>query len=205
MQLEAEMWSLERQAQHATASAVAIRVEAEEEESDAQTQPWKKRLTLGSLLQQKTVTGAAGPSTIEERAEAELTAYCQEPVVHGDEDPLLCWKLHNTRFPLMSRVARKYLCMCATSTPSERVFSRAGKVANPVRSFFCSGYFIPSSWQTLESLMSWQYFFMSYRPRPPAVFALRFYNCYLHYGFIFVICTQMYWATLWCVQDSAVP
>ncbi len=28
---------------------------------------------------------------------------------------------------------RKYLCVCATSTPSERVFSTAGKVVGPQR------------------------------------------------------------------------
>ena len=36
------------------------------------------------------------------------------------------WKQNETRFPALSRMTKKYLCVIATSTPSERAFSIAG-------------------------------------------------------------------------------
>ena len=67
-------------------------------------------------------------ATVEERAGAEINAFCCEPVIGGeDEDPLLWWKCNGAwRFPLMSREARKDPCACATSCASERVSSAAG-------------------------------------------------------------------------------
>ncbi|KAL2093736.1 hypothetical protein ACEWY4_011048 [Coilia grayii] len=127
-ELEAEMVVLEGQA--AAVGPRPTRVE----EGEGQPEPPKKKMTLGSLLQRKAAALAGPVGPLEERAEAETTAYCREPVIPGDEDPLLWWKSNGVRrFPLMLRVAQKYLCVCATSSPSERVFSTAGKVVNPQR------------------------------------------------------------------------
>ena len=51
-----------------------------------------------------------------------------------DESPLQWWKLEFKRLPLLSIAARKYLCVCATSVTSERVFSIGGQVVNSRRS-----------------------------------------------------------------------
>ena len=47
----------------------------------------------------------------------------------GEENfsnPLLWWKIHRGVLPLLSTLARRTLCIPATSAPSERVFSTAG-------------------------------------------------------------------------------
>jgi len=43
------------------------------------------------------------------------------------------WGREETRFPLLGKIVKKYLCVCATSVASERVFSTAGYIASKVR------------------------------------------------------------------------
>lgn len=48
-------------------------------------------------------------------------------------DVLAWWKGMQTRLPLLSQLARKYLCLPATSTSSERLFSSSGQVQSDLR------------------------------------------------------------------------
>lgn len=48
-------------------------------------------------------------------------------------DPLEWWAKHATTFPHLAKMAIKYLCVCATSVPSERVFSAAGNIVSDKR------------------------------------------------------------------------
>ncbi|CAG8658103.1 12117_t:CDS:2, partial [Acaulospora morrowiae] len=41
-------------------------------------------------------------------------------------DPFQWWNIKKTRFPILSKIARKYLCVSATSVSSERLFSDVG-------------------------------------------------------------------------------
>ncbi len=45
-------------------------------------------------------------------------------------DPLLWWKKKQFQFPILSNLARKYLCIPATEAPSERIFSTASLLLN---------------------------------------------------------------------------
>ena len=47
--------------------------------------------------------------------------------------PLEYWKTNHSRYPALSQIARKLLCIPATSTPAERVFSAAGNTVIPKR------------------------------------------------------------------------
>ncbi|KAE8280150.1 hypothetical protein D5F01_LYC22292 [Larimichthys crocea] len=91
-----------------------------------------KRKTLGDLLKPQTITFAAIPKRV--RADTKLTRYLQEDPIDSSADPLAWWCDNQSRFPLLSKVARKYMCICATSAPSERVFSAAGNIVTPLRS-----------------------------------------------------------------------
>ena len=54
-------------------------------------------------------------------------------MITKDEDISLWWKEKGSQFPMMKRVARKFLTINATSTASERLFSLAGNIATKKR------------------------------------------------------------------------
>lgn len=58
----------------------------------------------------------------------EIDLYYSQIKIPITEDPLTWWKNRANVFPYLSRLAKKYLCVPATSVLSERIFSRGGKV-----------------------------------------------------------------------------
>jgi hypothetical protein len=59
---------------------------------------------------------------------AELVAFKRAVRIAFGNCPLEWWAVHLHKFPLISKVARKFLCSPVTSASSERVFSVAGRV-----------------------------------------------------------------------------
>ena len=55
------------------------------------------------------------------------------PEVEMDIGPLAWWKIAPQDLPILSALAKKYLCVCGTSVPSERIFSQAGYIVNNLR------------------------------------------------------------------------
>lgn len=72
--------------------------------------------------------------SVSDRVKREVDMYLQYPRLDIDESPLKWWQLECNRMPLLSVAARKYLCVCATSVTSERVFSVGGQLVNSRRS-----------------------------------------------------------------------
>ena len=66
--------------------------------------------------------------------EAEVNQYFAEKVATTETDPLQWWKLNEFRFKTLAKVARSILCVPATSTLSERLFSTAGLTVTNLRS-----------------------------------------------------------------------
>lgn len=49
------------------------------------------------------------------------------------ENPLAWWKTKEARYPTLAKVAKSFLCIPATSTPSKRLFSTAGIIVSKRR------------------------------------------------------------------------
>lgn len=50
----------------------------------------------------------------------------QSVVIDSDLNVLQWWFRHKKMFPILSQIAKRLLCIQATSTPSERLFSATG-------------------------------------------------------------------------------
>ena len=59
-------------------------------------------------------------------AKDEIRRYLTEPRLGLEAEPLKWWQQNGPRYPMLSAVAMKYLCIPSTSVPSEQLFSSAG-------------------------------------------------------------------------------
>ena len=97
-------------------------------------EPLLKRGKLSQVFGQINIGTPQTTLSVEERAKQELITYMQLPVPDIDDNPLKWWKFEESRLPTLSKVARKYLCVCATSVESERTFSTGGNMVTKKRS-----------------------------------------------------------------------
>ncbi|CAB4424784.1 unnamed protein product [Rhizophagus irregularis] len=63
----------------------------------------------------------------------EIAEYLAIPVESLSIDPCEWWKHHRTQYPLLEKMARDYICIPATSVPSEQAFSKSGELINKKR------------------------------------------------------------------------
>ena len=96
----------------------------ESNSSESQPPPSKKS-ALDILL---------GPEKDQEESESEWEHYLAEKSPSRDTNPLQWWRVNKHHFPKLAKVARQILCVPATSTPSERLFSKAGLATQKHRS-----------------------------------------------------------------------
>ncbi|KAL2081527.1 hypothetical protein ACEWY4_023380 [Coilia grayii] len=94
----------------------------------------KRKKGLGSFFK-VTADKAAGPPPHKDQAIAsEIQSYFQTESLDPEDDPLTWWRDAKTIYPRLSVLARKYLCIPATSSSSERVFSTSGNIVSCLRS-----------------------------------------------------------------------
>ena len=100
----------------------------------AQPPPPKIAKGLGAILDKlpKERLGTQHLSLVE-CVSKEITHYLDQPCEEVQSDPLLWWKTHNTSYPLLAKLARRYLSIPGTSVPSERLFSKGGIIVDPFR------------------------------------------------------------------------
>ena len=72
-------------------------------------------------------------SLIKEKCTLEISLNKQQPEIDSKENPLLCWEKNTIRFPILSRLAKMWLAIPATSAPRERVFSLEGRIVTKER------------------------------------------------------------------------
>ena len=100
---------------------------AEATVSQPQEEPPKKK-TLGSFFKKATPCSASATPSQRGQIHTEMSTYLQSAAADSESDPLQWWKKHEDMFPNLKNLAIKYLCVPATSSPSERVFSTSGNI-----------------------------------------------------------------------------
>ena len=110
-------------AAEAQVAALAAASEEEEKNEDAGQFAWPE------------YDSDEGPSQddgAQSTVDTEVAAYAREPPLLGDngplmsEDPLHWWRVRRIQYPILSRVARRYLAIPASSAAVERMFSYTG-------------------------------------------------------------------------------
>lgn len=104
--------------------------------STADASPPTKKKNLGTLFKDHEKTEEEDQMPVlskEQQISSELLVYVKATKLDFEEDPLLWWKLESRKYPLLSILARKYLCVCATSSASERLFSSSGSIVSSSR------------------------------------------------------------------------
>ena len=72
------------------------------------------------------------------QVQSELLRYKTEALISVDQPPLHWWSTRQHLYPNVGKLAQKYLCVVATSVPSEQLFSTAGNVISVKRTALLS-------------------------------------------------------------------
>lgn len=64
----------------------------------------------------------------------EYVMYENEKEIPRNQNPLEWWAMNRRKYPRLSQLAYRYLCIPATSVPSERMFSASGHITCDRRS-----------------------------------------------------------------------
>ncbi|XP_057706031.1 E3 SUMO-protein ligase ZBED1-like [Corythoichthys intestinalis] len=123
--------------------ALAAKIETKQSNGSGKLSPAKSKDRLntkyGSLL--KSMLGSSSDSSSDEEEEdedeqlsqvvqREVMQYFGEQPLSKRENPLLWWRTNAARYPTLAKLAKCFLAIPATSTPSERLFSNTANFAS---------------------------------------------------------------------------
>lgn len=111
-----------------------INEQSQNMEEITQPAPSKKLKGLAAVL--KNALPSVQPQeqlTTHEKVKKEIDRYLDLAPIDPACDPVTWWKTEAKNFPALAILARKYLCICGTSVPSERLFSKGGYIVNGLR------------------------------------------------------------------------
>ena len=98
--------------------------------------PSQKLKGLGSLLKklfEKDLEQQIVSLTPSEQVDKEIKAYLEKPCIDYECDPLQWCSSHKDEFPIITTLAKKYLCVYGTSVPSERLFNKGRHIIGDLR------------------------------------------------------------------------
>ena len=127
---------IEAQTGQSATGNTTVTTEASENTSSASTSsnPSKKCKLSTWLKEAAVIQGPSGnPLTPEQKVKKEIEEFDRLQLLDSELDPLQWWKVHEIVLPTMSKLAQKYLCICASSSASERIFSCSGNVVSKKR------------------------------------------------------------------------
>lgn len=119
---------------------------------------------IARLIEENYYAGgvAAAPDPVAAAVDEEIALYRTLPSLQAKTDgihnsPLDWWRVQQVKFPILAQLARRYLCVPATSAPSERVFSAAGITIANDRARLTPDHandlvFLRHNWAVLEKL-----------------------------------------------------
>ena len=114
-------------------------IEAQEEHDDLQievaeaaepSQPLRKKKRLAEIFKK---SSSSQKLRAEDVATEEIDQYIHFPCPEVDSDPPEWWKTHHVDYSHLASLAKKYLCIPATSVASERLFSTSGNIVTDKR------------------------------------------------------------------------
>ncbi|KAL2079766.1 hypothetical protein ACEWY4_025510 [Coilia grayii] len=138
MRLITETVSLD-QAQDHESDCSGTRGGAPTQEQSSNDGPSPPKTSKGSCALLDLLGAAYAPvsprvnSTVADRAKEEVAKYREVAPLPLSENPLKWWSMHEGEYPLLSRQAKRYLCVPGTSVPAERIFSTAGDILTAKR------------------------------------------------------------------------
>ena len=98
------------------------------------SEPPPKKKKLGSWLKAaRKEQESCSTRSPEKLMKDEIEQYSKIIKPDADSNPLDWWKIHESAYPTLAKLAKKYLCICASSCASERLFSTSGHIASKKR------------------------------------------------------------------------
>ncbi|GFR27038.1 zinc finger BED domain-containing protein 1 [Trichonephila clavata] len=83
---------------------------------------------------ERKATPKKAPSRADDVISNEIKNYLEEPLLDRKKNPFMWWRTQGqAQFPILAKLARKLLCIPATSIPPERVFLKKGRVFSEKR------------------------------------------------------------------------